>query len=164
MRVFSGCTSSRQCASRRLMLSRTCFACFSVSQCAMTSSAYLSNGTSGCVLRIQSSNARCRKIGQQRAHYSPLRRSLRSCRQGSVLGLRGCLQPPLYIQEDPPAVRVLSHRAHNQRVVEVVKEASDIEIDYPIEAPASFARNSDCLQRRLLRPVPIGVRVEMWLH
>src|SRR5689334_12145196 len=44
------------------------------------------------------------------------------------------------------------------------KKAADVEVDYPIEAPASFARHSDRLQRRLLRPVSIGVGVEMRLH
>src|SRR5215469_738838 len=88
-------------------------------------------------------------VRQQWGNYAPLRCALIARREGSIFPLSGCFQPPLDVQQNPTAVGVLSHRTHSERPVEIVEKAADVEVDYPVEAPASFARHSDRLQRRL---------------
>src|SRR5262249_22673360 len=103
-------------------------------------------------------------VGQQWGNYAPLWRALHACREGSIVQLSGCFQPPLNIQQHPTTVCVLPHRAHGERPVEIVEKAADVEVDDPVEAPAPLASDSNRLQRRLLGPVPIRVIVEMRFH
>jgi hypothetical protein len=42
-------------------------------------------------------------------------------------------------------------------VVNVVEQTSDIELQYPVVLPAPLSRNPYSVQRRFVRPVPIGV-------
>ena len=63
------------------------------------------------------------------------------------------------IEEDPPALGVPIHCAQNERVVEVVEEASDVQVDDPVVPPASLpaaptASSAD------FSVVAIGVRVK----
>ena len=45
-----------------------------------------------------------------------------------------------------------------------VKERSDIEVQHPVPAPAAFPRLPKCLMRRLSRPIPVGVRMKVFLQ
>src|SRR5229473_3898716 len=77
------------------MLSKTCCACVSVPQCATISSAYLSNGTPGCTRRIQSSNARCRKILATRGLTTPRTQKVTSVVCEVIGGIRGWAVVPI---------------------------------------------------------------------
>jgi hypothetical protein len=49
-------------------------------------------------------------------------------------------------------------------MVDTVKEAFDIEVQNPVVSPATLASNPYHLNRRLLRPIPIRVRMEVFLQ
>src|SRR5262249_14204190 len=68
-------------------------------------------------------------IGQKGTRNSALGRPLRSRYQRSIFQLYGGFEPPLHIEQDPRALRILSNRAHRERVVEIVKEGSDVQVD-----------------------------------
>jgi hypothetical protein len=52
-------------------------------------------------------------------------------------------------------------------MIEIVEQASDVELDDPIVVPAAAPGNGDCRQCRLSRPITIGViaehRIKLWL-
>ena len=103
-------------------------------------------------------------IGQERARDAPLGRPRRARHQGSVVLLHRSGQPPLHIEQNPPAPRVLPDRSHDERVVEVVEEAADVQIDHPVVTPASLPGCRECVDRRLPRAIPIRIGVELRLH
>src|SRR5215471_16975998 len=72
-------------------------------------------------------------VSQQRTNHTPLRRSFLACRKGSIFQSSGCFQPPLDVQQNPPTVCVLPHCSHGKRPVEIVEEAADVKVDYPVE-------------------------------
>jgi hypothetical protein len=53
----------------------------------------------------------------------------------------------LNVEQQPPAIRVLANSAHQQLVVDVVKEGLDVTIQNPVVAPASFARYTNSFNR-----------------
>jgi hypothetical protein len=59
---------------------------------------------------------------------------------------------------------MLAHRPHQQFRIDAVKESLDIKIKNPVTTPASLPRHADRIERRFARPVPIGIRMELWLH
>jgi site-specific DNA recombinase len=99
-----------------------------------------------------------------RSHDSTLRRPSLSRHQSPVLQLRRGLKPPLYVEQYPLAVRVPPDRAHDKIVVEIVEETFDVQIENPVEAPTSLTRCPDCLNRGFPRPIPVGIRMELFLH
>src|SRR6266508_1476013 len=103
-------------------------------------------------------------IGQKGTDDSSLRRPLRPRCQRPILQLRGRFQPPLHVERDPPTLRVLPNPAHHQRVVEVVEKAPDVQVNDPGVAPASLSGHRESFGRRLPRPVPVRVPVEIRLH
>ena len=104
------------------------------------------------------------EMRQQRARDPALWRPLLPRDQGAVGHLHGGFQPPLDVQHHPWAVGVLLHRPPQKPVVDGVNEAWDVAIEHPVIAPASLARLTDGLQRRLPRPVPLGIGVKDLLH
>jgi hypothetical protein len=49
-------------------------------------------------------------------------------------------------------------------MIDTVKEAFDIEVQNPVVSPAPLASNPDRLNRRLPRPIPIGVRMKVFFQ
>lgn len=67
----------------------------------------------------------------------------------AILQLGGSFEPPLEIEENPRALRVLLHRPKHEFVVEIIEEAADVEVDDPGIPPASLPRTGDSIERRL---------------
>ena len=49
-------------------------------------------------------------------------------------------------------------------MIDTVKEAFDIEVQYPVVSPATLASNPYGLNRRLPRPIPIRVQMEVFFQ
>src|SRR5712692_921869 len=84
-----------------------------------------------------------KNIRHQRTHHSALRRPLRPRRQRPILQLDGSFEPPLEIEENPRALRVLPHGSKHQFMVEIIEEAANVQVNDPGIAPASLPRGSD---------------------
>ena len=104
------------------------------------------------------------KVGQQGADYTPLRRSPIPCRQGSIRKLHRGFQPPFGVEKNPRAVRVLAHSPDQKRMIDVIEEAFDVQIQHPVTAPAALPCRADGLDRGLAGAIPIGILVENWLQ
>ena len=83
---------------------------------------------------------------------------------GPVCRLSRRLQPTLDVEQHPRAVRVLAHRTHHQRVIDIIEKSFDVEIHHPVVPPAARAGLPDGVGGRLPRPVPVGVGVERRFH
>src|SRR5512139_2686156 len=59
---------------------------------------------------------------------------------------------------------MLPHRPQQQSPIDTVKEAFDIKVQDPIILPTSLTSDSQGLNRRLLWPIPVGVRMEIFLQ
>jgi len=104
------------------------------------------------------------EIGQQRAHDAPLRRTLfspypRPVRHGHVR-----LEPTLDIEGYPGPVAMLAHGFHHELMIDVIEEARDVQVKYPVVAPAPIASSPQGLMRRAARPIPIRVCMEARLQ
>jgi len=84
--------------------------------------------------------------------------------KGAILELKRRFEPPLHVEEDPPQVGVVSDRFQNERVIKRVKERPEIQVDRPVVSPTPLPACPQRVMSRPSRPVPIGVRVEDWLH
>src|SRR6516225_9932242 len=53
-------------------------------------------------------------------------------------------------------------------MVEIVEQASDVELYYPVIVPAAASGDGNSLQRRLARPIAVGIvaedRINPWLQ
>jgi hypothetical protein len=49
-------------------------------------------------------------------------------------------------------------------VIDVVKQALDVKFQDPVTLPASLSRDPNCIQRRFIRPVAIGICQEDWVQ
>src|SRR6266849_6718851 len=105
-----------------------------------------------------------KNIRHQRTHHTALRGPLRTRHQRPILQLGGSVEPPLEIEENPRAPRILPHRAKHQFVVEIIEEAADVQVYDPGITPASLPRGSDGIERGLARPITIGVWMEGRFH
>src|SRR5262249_23847896 len=101
------------------------------------------------------------EIRKDGANATPLRDPLSSRDEGAILPLHGGLKPPCHIQEDPWTGRVRAERPQQQRVIQVVKEPFDVEIQDPVVTPASLPGHAEGLYCRLTRSIAIRVRVKM---
>jgi site-specific DNA recombinase len=66
-----------------------------------------------------------------------------------------CLQPSLDVHQHPRAIRMFTHRPHEQICIDAVEEGLDIKIKNPGMAPASLPRHTDRIERRFAGP---GIR------
>ena len=73
-------------------------------------------------------------------------------------------QPPFGAKKNPLAVRVLAHGPDQKRLIDVIEEAFDVQIQHPVPAPATLPGRADGLDRGLAGPIPIGILVEDWLQ
>ncbi len=89
--------------------------------------------------------------------HAALRRSLGPFHQGSVAELKRRCQPASEIKPHPFARRMFLQRPQKQRVVDIVEQALDVELENPIVPPATLARHCDGVQRGFPRPVAIRV-------
>ena len=63
-----------------------------------------------------------------------------------VFQLNGRLQPSFKVQQNPSTVGMLTHRPHYEFMIQIVKESLDIQIQNPVELPASLPGNPDSIQ------------------
>jgi hypothetical protein len=56
-------------------------------------------------------------------------------------------QPSLHIQQNPPAISESAHCSQHERVVEVIEEPLDIEVENPLGTPAALPRTAHSLVR-----------------
>jgi len=89
----------------------------------------------------------------------PLRGPLLPLAQGAVGPLHGGFQPPVAGPPHPGAVGMRPHRPPHARVVARVTAPWASESAHPVSAPPPLARLTDGRQRRLPRPVPLGLGV-----
>ena len=101
-----------------------------------------------------------KEIGQDGTDDAALRSSLGAFHQGSVRKLKRRCQPSSDVEPHPFALRVFLQRPQQQRVVDVVEQAFDVEFQNPVIPPATLARHRDGIQRGFTGPVAIRVRQE----
>jgi site-specific DNA recombinase len=99
-----------------------------------------------------------------RSHDAPLWSPCRPRRQRAILPLDRGREPPLHVEKNPPTVGILPHRPLDEVVIEGVEEGPDVKIHNPIVLPAPFPGPADRIDRRLPRPIPVGVAVKTRLH
>ena len=77
-------------------------------------------------------------------------------------------QPTLDVEQDPGFLTVLAQSRHQEAVIEIVEQPSDVELHNPVIVPAATSGNGDCLQRRLSWTITVGViaedRIKPWLQ
>src|SRR5450759_1426748 len=105
-----------------------------------------------------------KQIGQQRADDTALRRALLTRDQLAILLLHWRFQPALNVESDPLLLGVFLHRPYQQILRDVIEETLDVQIYNPVIAPASLPRLPDCVQGRLPRSIPVGIRMEQRVH
>src|SRR5262245_10142026 len=104
------------------------------------------------------------ELQQQRSEDTPLRRApLPRLHLARLSDGRG-LQPALYVEQYPPTGRVLTHRLHQQPVVQIVKGTSDVKLDHPVILPAPLPRDRHRVLGRLARTIAVRVPVKVRLQ
>ena len=73
-----------------------------------------------------------------------------------------CLQPSLDVQQSPSAVCETPDCAHDEAVIQSIKELVDIQIKYPVVTPAALAGCRHRIQSRTAGAIPVRVLVKMW--
>ena len=77
-------------------------------------------------------------------------------------------QPTLDVEQDPGLLTVLAQSRHQEAMIEIVEQASNVELHHPVLVPATASGDSDRLQRRFPRPITIGIvveeRIKLWLQ
>jgi hypothetical protein len=72
-----------------------------------------------------------------------------------------------HIEQDPGLLAVLPQSLHQQAMIEIVEQTSDVELNDPVIVPASAPGNSNRRQARLSRPIAVGIiaedRIKSWL-
>src|SRR5262249_27502537 len=89
-----------------------------------------------------------KQIREQRTDDTALRRAFHSRHASSVTGLHRRPQPSFDVQQDPGCTAVLSQGSEKQFVIDVIKQAFDVELDYPVVFPASTPHQRYRIQRR----------------
>src|SRR3954469_5079242 len=97
------------------------------------------------------------EICQYWADDTTLRCSTRSFHPRTILQDHRCRQPSFNVQDCPLALDVFLDSPRQERVVDVVEQAFDIELEYPILFPAALPRRSNGIERRFSGPITIGV-------
>jgi site-specific DNA recombinase len=46
-------------------------------------------------------------------------------------------QPPFKVEQNPRAVRVPSHRFHQEVPIDLIEETLDVEVEHPVMCPAT---------------------------
>jgi hypothetical protein len=108
------------------------------------------------------------QIGQDRRHDAALRRAFVARLKLPARILHRRFQPTLDGEQDPRFLTVLAQSRHQQAVIEIVEQPSDVELHHPVLVPATASGDGDRLQRRFARPVAIGIfvedRIKPWLQ
>jgi hypothetical protein len=100
------------------------------------------------------------QVRQQRRDHPALWRPRRAVDDATILHLHGRSQPAFDVEQDPRAVGMMPNRLEHQLPVDTVKEALDVEVENPIGAEAPLAGLGHGIDRRLTRPVTVGVDVK----
>jgi hypothetical protein len=96
-------------------------------------------------------------VRQDRADHTPLGRTAASLDPLSRFIHHRRFEPSLNVQQRPLARYVFPDSPHQQRVVDVVKQAFNVKFQNPIVFPAPLARHSNGIQCRLSRPIAVRV-------
>src|SRR5919201_3459749 len=100
------------------------------------------------------------QVRQQGRDPPTLRRSRRARHDATVLHLHWRLQPALYVEQRPRAVRMLADGSEHQLPIDAVEKSLDIEIEHPVVAPTALTSRAHGIDRRLAGSVAVGVGVE----
>ena len=105
---------------------------------------------------------------RSRSHDAALRRALVARLKLPFHALHRRSQPTLDVEQDPGFLTVLAQSRHQEAVIEIVEQPSDVELHHPVLVPATASSDGDRLQRRFSRPIAIGVamedRIKPWLE
>jgi hypothetical protein len=114
--------------------------------------------------QVTTPNGRAQSAAQTQSYllrpwrdHTPLGRTPASLDPLSRLIHHRRFEPSLNVQQRPLARYVFPDGPHQQRVVDVVKQAFDVKLQNPVVFPATLTRHSHGIERRLSRPVPVGV-------
>src|SRR6516225_11188214 len=97
------------------------------------------------------------EIRQHWADNSPLRGSSLPANPGSIRHAHGRPEPSLKVKKHPFAVGVPAHGPHQERPIDFIEEALDIEVEYPVVVPTSPSGHSQCIVGRFPSPISIGI-------
>ena len=68
------------------------------------------------------------------------------------------------VKYDPWIIGVFTDCLHQQFMFNIIEQALDIELQYPVVPPASLPGYSKRIGSRLSRPISVGVRMEVWFN
>src|SRR5215831_13507217 len=100
------------------------------------------------------------KIRQEGTDYSSLRSSCIARNDATILHLHRRLQPAFDVEQHPTASRMLANCLEHQLPIKTVEVGSNVQIKYPVVAPAALSRCAHGVDRRFARPVTVGVRMK----
>jgi hypothetical protein len=104
-----------------------------------------------------------KQVRQQWRNNTTLRRASISPGQRTILPLHRHSEPTFDIQQHPLAVRVTPNSFHQKSMVDLVKQAPDVELQHPVVPPAPFAGDLYGLMSRLARSIAVRVLMKIWL-
>src|SRR5215470_7296072 len=97
------------------------------------------------------------KIRQEGTNYSSLRSSCSARDDATILHLHRRLQPAFDVEQNPSAIRMFADRLEHQLPIKTVEIGLDVQIKYPVVAPAALSRCAHGVDRRFTGPVAVGV-------
>src|SRR5689334_10132082 len=68
------------------------------------------------------------------------------------------------VEQHPTAIRVLPDRLEHQLPINTVEIGLNVQIKYPVVAPAALSRCAHGVDRRFAGPVAVGVGMKRWLQ
>ena len=77
---------------------------------------------------------------------------------------RAGFEPSLDKEKDPTQLGVLCYPSEHEIMIDAVKEGPDVEIDHPVEFPASLPGAAKRIKCRTPRAISIGVGVKDRFH
>ena len=109
-----------------------------------------------------------KQIRQDRRHDTSLRRALVALQDLTLRSLHWRFQPAFHVEQYPGFLTVLAQSRHQEAMVEIVEQPPNVELHDPVTVPTPTSGDGDRLQRRLARPVAVGIlveeRIEPWLQ
>src|ERR1051325_7005359 len=84
-----------------------------------------------------------KQIGQHWRHDTSLWCAFVALQDLSLRGLQRRSQPAFHVEQDPGLLIVLAQSPHQEAMIEIVEQASDVELYNPVIIPAAAAGDSD---------------------